>query len=207
MKMAPAANVIVLQYTAPLWVAVLAPLILKERTSGRDWIFMGLIFAGVVLFFVGELSLEGLWGNLLALLNGLLFAGQAIAIRSVSQKDPAQAVIFGSLLAFAIGLPAWGSPFPDATGWLFLLFLGVGQMGLAYYLYSLAVPRVTSLELVLIPMLEPVICPLWVWLFLDEVPGVWALIGAAVVIVSIITWNALKARAAPALPKDLPPPM
>jgi drug/metabolite transporter (DMT)-like permease len=196
MKMAPAANVIVLQYTAPLWVAVLAPLVLRERTSGRDWLFMGFIFGGVVLFFFDGISLEGFWGNILAVLSGLFFGIQAMALRRIKGAGPVHAVILGNFLTFVIGLPAWSAPFPNATGWLLLILLGVGQMGLAYYLYSMAVPKVTSLELVLIPMLEPIICPIWVFLFIGELPGPWAIIGASVVIVSIVLWNILKARAA-----------
>ncbi|MDR1309308.1 MAG: DMT family transporter [Deltaproteobacteria bacterium] len=202
MKMAPAANVIVLQYTAPLWVAFLAPLILRERTSGRDWAFMGLIFGGVVLFFVDGLSMSGFWGNVLALASGLLFGAQAIALGKIKKRSPAQAIILGNLLTFFLGLPAWGGPWPDLGGGLMILVLGVGQMGLAYYCFSLAVPRVSSLELVLIPMLEPIICPIWVFLVLHEVPGRWAVAGALVVIVSVTSWSLLKARDAATLMRN-----
>jgi drug/metabolite transporter (DMT)-like permease len=203
MKMAPAANVTVLQYTAPLWVAVLAPLILRERTAGRDWLFMGLIFGGVVLFFIDGLSMEGFWGNILGILSGLFFGAQAIALRRIKNDSPAQAIILGNFFAFVIGLPTWSSPFPDLQGVGLMIVLGVGQMGLAYFVYSLAVPRVTSLELVLIPMLEPIICPIWVLIFLGEVPGPWAIVGGIIVIVSVILWNAIKAREASKLMKPV----
>ncbi|MDR0621449.1 MAG: DMT family transporter [Deltaproteobacteria bacterium] len=194
MTMAPAANVVVLQYTAPLWVAVLAPLILRERTSARDWFFVALIFGGIVLFFMDGLSFEGFWGNILATVSGLFFGVQAIILRGLSDKSPVQAIILGNFLTFVVGIPFFTFPLPDTTSWLFLSLLGVCQMGVAYYLYSLAVPRVTSLELVLIPMLEPIICPIWVFIFLGELPGPMALIGAAVVILSVIAWSLLKTR-------------
>jgi drug/metabolite transporter (DMT)-like permease len=194
MTMAPAANVVVLQYTAPLWVAILAPLILRERTSGRDWLFMGLIFGGVALFFVDSLSLEGIWGNVLGTLSGLFFGLQAIILRGLKSKGPAQAIILGNFLTFVLGITFWDGSLPDPLSCLFILALGVGQMGLAYFLYSLAVPRVTSMELVLVPMLEPIICPLWVLVFLGELPGPWAIVGAVVVIFSVLVWSLLKTK-------------
>jgi drug/metabolite transporter (DMT)-like permease len=196
MTMAPAANVIVLQYTAPLWVAVFAPLILRERTSGRDWFFVGLIFAGIVLFFVDSLSFEGFWGNILATVSGFFFGIQAILLRRLSNKSPAQAIILGNFLTFVIGLPFISLPLPPATDLVILLLLGVFQMGLSYFFYCMAVPRVSSLELVLIPMLEPIICPIWVFIFLDEIPGPLALFGAGVVIVSVIIWSLIKIKTA-----------
>ncbi|MDR2368412.1 MAG: DMT family transporter [Deltaproteobacteria bacterium] len=196
MTMAPAANVTVLQYTAPLWVAVLAPLLLRERTSGRDWFFMSLIFAGVVLFFFDGISMEGFWGNILAVISGIFFGAQAVFLRGVSDKSPVQAIILGNFLAFVIGIPFFVGSFPDALSCVYLVILGVVQMGVAYFLYSLAVPNVTSMELVLIPMLEPIICPIWVVLAIGEIPGPLALTGAAVVILSVIVWSVMKARAA-----------
>jgi drug/metabolite transporter (DMT)-like permease len=193
--MAPAANVIVLQYTAPLWVAVLAPLILRERTMGRDWFFVGLIFVGIILFFMDGISMEGFWGNILATLSGLFFGLQAISLREVSDKSPVQAIILGNFITFVVALPFITLPLPDLRGCLYLLFLGLIQMGFAYFLYSQAVSKVTSLELVLVPMLEPIFCPVWVFIFLGETPGKWAIIGASVVIVSVLAWSYMKTKA------------
>jgi drug/metabolite transporter (DMT)-like permease len=145
--------------------------------------------------------MSGFWGNILALVSGLLFGAQAIALGRIKKISPAQAIILGNFLTFALSLPAWGGPWPDLGGWLMLLVLGVGQMGLAYFFFSLAVPRVSSLELVLVPMLEPIICPVWVFLVLREVPGRWAVAGALVVIVSVTSWSLLKARDAAKLMK------
>jgi drug/metabolite transporter (DMT)-like permease len=104
----------------------------------------------------------------------------------------------GHFLAFLVLIPFWGPPWPDFTGWMLLLALGIFQMGIAYCLYSLVVPRVSSLELVLVPMLEPVICPIWVLIFVGERPGHWALIGGVVVIVSVTLWSLMKTSPKPA---------
>jgi drug/metabolite transporter (DMT)-like permease len=193
MKLTTAANAIVLIYTAPIWVAFLAPIFLNERTKPFDFVFMGLIFAGVVLFFLDGLSPEGLIGNITALTGGFLFGLQAIFLRKMKDSSPANAMILGNLITFIIGLPAWGPPWPPLSGWLIILALGVFQLGLPYYLYTLTIPKVTSMELILVTMLEPILCPIWVSLILGERPGRFAIYGAVAVIASVTVWSVLKA--------------
>jgi drug/metabolite transporter (DMT)-like permease len=126
--------------------------------------------------------------------GGLLFGLQAMALRKLKSASPGQALILGNFLTFLVGLPAWGTSWPSPTGWLCVIALGVVQMGVAYYFYAQAIPRVTSLELVLVPILEPIICPIWVAIFLDEIPGFWAICGSVSVIASVTVWSWLKAR-------------
>jgi drug/metabolite transporter (DMT)-like permease len=127
--------------------------------------------------------------------GGLLFGLQAMALRKLKSASPGQALILGNFLTFLVGLPAWGTSWPSPTGWLFVLALGVVQMGAACYFYAQAVPRVSSLELVLVPILEPVICPFWVTIFfLHELPGFWNIGGSLAVIFSAALWSCLKAR-------------
>jgi drug/metabolite transporter (DMT)-like permease len=192
LKLTTAANAIVLQYTAPFWVAILAPLALGEKTSGRDWLFIGLIFGGVVLFFLDGLSPAGFWGNILALVSGFFFGLQALLLRARNNYLPAGGLILGNYLTFLLGLWAWFGPWPGLKDWLFLILLGVFQMGAPYYLYALAAPKVTSLEMVLVTMLEPVLNPVWVYFVYGEAPGSFAFLGGLVVIGSVLLWSFLK---------------
>jgi drug/metabolite transporter (DMT)-like permease len=194
MKMTAAANVIVLQYTAPLWVGLLAPLLLGERTTRLDWALMGVIFFGVALFFVDGLAKGNMAGNLVALASGLFFGCQAMSLRMIKDSSPAQALILGNFLTFLAGLPFWGPPWPSASGWLIVALLGVFQMGLPYFLYTLVVPKLSALELLVVPMLEPILSPLWAYVFLGERPGPWAWAGGLIVIGSVTWWSVLKAR-------------
>ncbi|MDR0547853.1 MAG: DMT family transporter [Deltaproteobacteria bacterium] len=192
LKLTTAANAIVLQYTAPFWVAILAPFVVGEKTSTRDWLFIGLIFGGVVLFFLDKVSPTGFWGNVLALISGFFFGILALLMRGRNNYFPANGLILGNYLTFLLGLGGWFGPLPDLGGWLLLLLLGVFQMGLPYFLYALAATKVTSLELVLVTMLEPVLNPVWVYLAYGEEPGPWALGGGFVVIGSVILWTFFK---------------
>jgi drug/metabolite transporter (DMT)-like permease len=196
MKLTTVANTLALQFTAPIWVAVLAPLILKERTRAIDWAFMAAVFGGVFLFFQGGLSASGMWGNVLALVSGFFFGSQALCLRNIKNSSPALAIVVGNFLTFLAGVYFFQPPWPDTKGILLLLALGVFQMGISYFLYTIAVPYVTSLELVVITMVEPILSPFWAFLLLDERPSSYALVGGAIVILSVLAWSMLKLRPA-----------
>lgn len=199
-KLTTAANAILLQYTAPVWVAVLAPLVLRERTSGRDWLFISIALAGMVMFFMDSLSAEGFWGIILAIFSGVVFAGLAISIRYNKGRERFQSVVYGNLLTVAVGIWFWRAPWPGLGDILLIVFAGVFQLGLAYYLFTLASEGVSSLEMVLVTALEPILNPIWVFLVVGEQPGHWALIGGAVVLLTITIWSVLKTiRPSPAL--------
>ena len=193
MKLTAAANIIVLQYTAPVWVAIIAPFFLRERTSGRDWLLMTVIFGGVVLFFCDSLSPRGFWGSVLGLVSGFFFGFQAMMLRRLKDSSPANAMILGNFLCFAVGLPFLLANWPSWSAWLGIAALGVFQLGLPYYLLTLCVPKVSSLEMVLVTMIEPILCPVWVYLVIGERPGRYALIGGVVVISAVTVWSVLRA--------------
>jgi len=199
-KLTTAANAILLQYTAPVWVAIFAPLVLRERTSGRDWFFIAVVFGGMGLFFMDSVSGEGFWGIILAIISGMAFAGLPMALRYVKDDQPFKCLIYGNLLVMAVGLPFWKAPWPDSTDILLIIVAGVVQYGLPYYLYAMASKGVTTLEMVLITALEPILNPVWVFLAIGERPGMWSIIGGAVVMSTITTWSVLKTvRPSPAL--------
>jgi drug/metabolite transporter (DMT)-like permease len=194
MKLTTAANTVILQFTAPVWVALFAPLVLGERTRLRDWAFIGLVLGGIVLFFLDEISPGAMLGNILALISGVFFATQALCLRRVKDISPVQAMILGNFMTFIVGLWFWGPPYPDLPGIVMLLLLGVFQMGVSYWLYTLALQRAGALELVMITMLEPVLSPLWVFIYMGERPGPWALVGGVLVLGSVFAWGVIKAR-------------
>ena len=187
-KLTTAANAILLQYTAPVYVALFSGWLLGEKISRRDWVVLSLVMAGMALFFLDDLTLTGWWGNIIAVLFGVSMAGLVVLLRK--QKETAtntQTVLFGNALTALIGLPfcLFGGPAPGFQGWLALLFLGVCQLGLSYVFYNRAIKHVTALEAILVPVIEPLLNPVWVFLRLGERPGRWALMGGAVVIVTI----------------------
>lgn len=184
-KNTTAANAILIQYTAPIYVALLSAWLLKERVKLLDWITVVITFGGMLLFFVDDINMEGVFGNILAALSGVSFALFAVFMRMQKDGSPIDSVILGNILTAVIGIPFISKNMPDARGWLFLVILGIVQLGLSYILYSKAIKHVTALEASLIPIIEPILNPIWVFLLLGERPGNWAFVGGIVVIAAI----------------------
>ena len=194
-KMTTAANAILLQYLSPVYVALLAPVFLKEPTSRRDWIFISLAGCGMVMFFMDELSASGLVGNILAVISGIFFAAYCMALRRLPAGHATDMVVWGNLAAFLICLPFMDfQHLPDAGGWFGLLAMGCLQLGFSYFLYTKASVHLTALELIVIPVLEPLLNPLFVALFLGEIPGKWSIAGGMLVLSAVTTWAVIKAK-------------
>ncbi len=199
-KMTTAANAILLQYTAPIYVALFANFLLGEKTTGRDWLTIITALGGIFLFFLDNLSAGGWWGNMVAILSGVSFAGLALFLRKQKDGSPLESLFLGNILTVLIGLPFMFGSAPGATGWLGLFLLGVFQLGFSYILYARAIKHVTALEAILIPVIEPILNPIWVLILLGETPGKWALVGGAVVLVSV-TFRSVAAAMNPHSPK------
>ncbi|TSA46159.1 MAG: DMT family transporter [Deltaproteobacteria bacterium] len=185
-KLTTSGNAILLQYTAPLYVALLSGWLLDERTRWFDWAAIVAVLCGMSLFFIDTLSADGLTGNILAVLSGIAFASLIIAMRRQKDASPAGSAILGNLLTVLICLPWMVQSTPGGADWIGLALLGVFQLGLSYACYVVAIKNVTAMEGILIPALEPILNPLWTLLFVGEWIGPWAVLGGVVVILSII---------------------
>jgi len=184
-KTTTAANAIFLQSTAPIYVALLSAWLLKERIKLLDWITVFIVMGGMVLFFLDNLSTTGILGNVIAATSGVSFAFFAIFMRMQKNGSPLESIFLGNLITAAIGLPFLSRSIPDTSGWICLVILGVVQLGLPYILYSKAIKHVTALEAILIPVIEPLLNPVWVFLILGESPGPLAFIGGLIVLAAI----------------------
>lgn len=195
-KLTTAANSILLQYTAPLYVALLSGPILGERINKWDWVSIAAIFCGMILFFVDKMSADHLLGNILALISGISYAGIVICLRLQKGKSTIESLLLGHLLTAAIGLPFLFlmSSMPSQTDAIRILILGVFQLGIPYALYAIAIPHVNALEATLVTMIEPILNPLWVALFFGERPSGNSLIGGAVVLLAVFAHTLFKHR-------------
>ena len=190
-KMTTAANAILLQYTAPIYVILLSGPLLNEKIQRRDIITLLAVLGGMTIFFMEKISSQHLWGDLMALSSGVSFAGLTLCLRLHRNEDTFGSLLLGHLVTAAIGLPFLAAgPAPGAQDLLLLTILGVLQLGVPYILYGLAIRHVTALEGSLIPMIEPILNPVWVALFFGEQPSRFALCGGLVV-VATVAWHSL----------------
>jgi len=185
-KLTTAATAILLQYTAPIYVALLGAWFLKERTTVLDWLTIFFVFGGMFLFFIDEMSPGGMLGNIYAILSGFCFACMVLLLRRQKDESPLESVFWGNVLTAIIGLPFMFTSMPDTSSWIGLLLMGVFQLGISYILYSLAIKHVSALEAILIPVIEPLLNPVWVFLALGEFPGPWAFVGGIIVLFAIV---------------------
>ncbi|HHV81533.1 MAG TPA: DMT family transporter [bacterium] len=185
-KLTTAANAILLQYGAPVYVAIFGSIILKEKTTTADWITISLVIFGMFLFFLDELRPGDLSGNIIAILSGITFALYIVFMRKQKDESPIESTLLGNILTVIIGLPFMLSSSPETrSSWIGILLLGTIQLGISYILYSIAIKDVTALEAILIPIIEPVLNPVWVFLAMGETPGRWAFVGGAIILASV----------------------
>ena len=190
-KLTTAANAIFLQYTGPAYVLVLSPFLLDEPFRPIDGACVVLSLAGMSLFFVGQIETGQVLGNLLAIASGVFFALAIVMLRREAKSgsgDALPSTTLGNLIAAAVTLPWALKAAPEMLslkGGGVLLYLGIVQLGLAYFLFVRGVRRVPAAEASLISMLEPVLNPVWVLIGFGERPGPWAIAGGAIVIAAV----------------------
>jgi drug/metabolite transporter (DMT)-like permease len=205
-KLTTAANAIFLQYTAPIYIAMISPWFLGERTELRDWLLVLLALSGVGLFFFDRLSLQGVSGVIAALGSGIAFAWLTVLMRRQRAGSPEAVVLLGNVVTLLIAFP-WMFPILrlEQNG-PSLLVLGVVQLTIPYLLYSLAIRHVRALDASIISIIEPILNPIWVMLATSERPPFWSLVGGAIVLTTSLTRSVLASRNATAVETLLPEP-
>jgi len=194
-RMTTAANAIFLQYTAPIYVAIIGRWYLGERPLPIDWWVVAVALGGIALFFLDRLTTSGFWGNIVALASALAFASLVISLRKERTGSPINSIILGNIIVAIVGAPfLLRAPLLQPRALWLVLVLGVLQLGLSYALYAEAIKHVTALEAMLIPLIEPVLNPVWVMLALGERPGPWAIVGAALVLGAVLVRGIVMVR-------------
>lgn len=196
-KLTTSASTIFLQSTAPLYILLLAPWLLKERNRAIDFAVMGMIVAGLALFFLGvdepmKTAPNPVAGNILAIVSGVSWAVTIISLRWTGQRGSAAgAVVSGNITAFLVALPL-ALPVEHARplDWGVLLGLGVVQLGLGYVFLTKAARHVPAFEASVLLLLEPALNPLWALIVNGERPGAWSLAGGSVILAATLlkTW-------------------
>lgn len=191
-KMTTAANAIVLQYTAPVFVLIWDCIYRKKKPTGRQCIVVLMAFAGMVMFFFDQLDGGQMLGNIIAIGAGLSFSGVFFinSLPKASSKDSSMIAFF---LSFLISVPFLGEVGKmNGTAIAALLVLGVFQVGLAYVLFDKGAKLTSPVNASLIGLLEAVLNPVWVFLFYGEKVGRFALAGAGIILAAVV-WNTISA--------------
>ena len=190
-KLTTSATAIMMQYTAPIYVALLSWAFLRERITRSDILCVAVVFGGMLLFFLDDSGGGTMVGNIIAVFNGITFAGISIFLRLQKDGNPALSMYLGNAISAVIGIPFMVSAgLPDLSSLLFLLLAGL-LVAVTYTLYAKASTGLSALETVLLPIIDPILNPVWVFFFLGEAPGVLSILGSVVVLVAVTARVAL----------------
>lgn len=205
-KMTTAANAIFLQATAPVYVLLLSPWLLREPARRRDLLFLALLVSGLALVFMGHeapqaTAPEPFAGNLLGALSGLTWALTLVGLRFLGRREAeggagaVTAVVIGNLIACLAclprALPVAGAGTRDA---LAIAYLGIVQIGVAYVCLTRGLRHVAALPATLILFIEPVLNPIWTFVAHGERIAPLALCGGAIILAATFLKNALDLR-------------
>jgi drug/metabolite transporter (DMT)-like permease len=188
-KLTTATNAIMLQYVSPAFIIILGVIFLHIRPTKREVLAVIWAFAGIFLFFFDDLSVGNQLGNAMALFTGLTFAIVYVVINR-PECQPEIALLIGQIGTMLAGLPFLVQVKNIlSVHILVILFLGIFQLGLSFILFNRGIRRIPPLNASLLAMIEPIMNPIWVFIFLGEKPGPMALLGALIVISASLFLN------------------
>jgi len=194
-KLTASANAILLQYTAPVWAALLGWLFLRERPRWEHWCAMALVCLGMLLVFSGGLASGSMLGDVVALISGLTFGANSVVMRTRKDGNPADIFIFSHIECALFSVPFFflHPPAMTSNNVLSVVFMGIIQIGMASALFAYGIKRVSAVQAMLIATIEPVLNPVWVLLVVGEKPTVSVLAGGALIVGAVLFTSMLSA--------------
>lgn len=185
-KLTTAANAIFLQYTAPIYVLILEPLLLKTKFERLNLITIIFCFLGMALFFVGKLTPGDIEGNTFALISGLCLTGMFLGMRKSGEEYKWSTIFWGNFfVALVCSFSMIGIESLSSGDLLMVGYLGVFQIGIAYVIFSYGINKVEAIEASLLAMIEPVLNPVWVLIGYGETPSSYAIAGGVIIVAAI----------------------
>ena len=175
---------------------VFTSILLKKKPTRLDIVAAVFVFVGVICFFIDSLSSGHTLGDMLALLSGVCYSG-VFMLNSHEDSDSLSSVLLGMILNVLTGLPFLIAEHPLSAGrnvWAAVLVLGFIQLGLSYVFLTRGLETTPAVPASLISGIEPVLNPVLVALFYGEMLTPLSLVGAAVVFISVLSYNLLRLR-------------
>jgi drug/metabolite transporter (DMT)-like permease len=188
------ANAVLLMYTAPIFAALFGLVLIKERPSAAQWAGLVAVIAGIVVFFADRVASGQAIGNILAIGSGLAFGLFSVFMRMQKDGSPLESSLLANMIMVLIGIGAAPFvPFPRLApvSIAAVLLLGTVQLGFASVFFSIGIKGVTAMQSMLIATLEPILNPLWVFIFSGEKPSANTFAGGSIIIASVVVSSAL----------------
>lgn len=190
--------------TTPLFAALLGRLVLGERVSPSTWSAIFAALVGIALMFAQGFEAGGLLGRVVALGPMITMAAMVVTMRHYRNIDMIPAVCLGGVVLGVFSAVMAHTVVVSTHDLLLCLLLGTVQFGLAFLLLTRGSPHVPAAQVALLLLAEPVLAPLWVWIFVGEVPSRLTMIGGVIVLAALV-WQALAAMRRERMPPPAPP--
>ena len=193
-KLTTSANAILLQYTCPIYIILLAPFLTGEKNRPSDYVTVVGVMLGIILFFADGLESGNQFGNILAAFSGISYALATIFMRRCRGYSGG-AMALSHLITAVVCLPfVIRNGVPSLKSSLFLLLVGIVSIGIPSILYSVGIRNVRALTASFITMLEPVLNPVWVIIFAGEVPSTKTILGGLLILGFIMIRSIIQNR-------------
>jgi drug/metabolite transporter (DMT)-like permease len=180
------ANILLIQAAAPLFAALLAWIVFREGVSLATWAAIAAVIVGVAIMvsasFSGEVSLLG---DGLALVITVMFSAAIVITRHHPEVRMMPAVCLGTAMACAAAFFLSGPLAVSMPDVFWLILFGAVNLGAGLAMFVTGARLVPAALAALVSTLEPVLGPVWVWLFHGEVPAARTLLGGAIVFVAL----------------------
>ncbi len=189
-KFTTAANAIVLQFIAPVFVLIISCFVLKQKLKILDVIVTFITLFGIALFFLDQLDAGNIIGNLLAILSGFFLALMFICVGTSEMDEKVSGTFFAHILTAVVGIPFvfFTKNTLNSEAVFYLALLGIVQLGIPYILLCYASRHIKPIASSLLSVIEPLLNPVWVAIFDGEMPGSMAFVGGIIILATITVW-------------------
>lgn len=185
-KLTTSANAILLQYTCPIYIILLAPILTGEKNRPFDYITVLGVMVGIILFFADGLESGNQLGNILAAISGITYGLATIFMRRC-KGNSSGAMALSHFITAVTCLPfVFLAGIPSPRSIFFLFLVGIVSIGIPSILYTLGIKKVRALTASFITMLEPLLNPLWVVIFAGEIPSLKTILGGILILTFIL---------------------
>ena len=183
-----AANAVLLQYSSPIWTALLAWWVIKEKPRWEHWGALVLVIGGLIIFFRDGLGSGALAGDALGAISGVFIAIHVVFLRMSKDGNPRDVLLASHIIAAVISIPFIFLHPPEltASSVMPILFMGLIQQGAASLLFAYGIKHLSAIQAMLTSTIEPLCNPVWVLLVLGEKPSVSAIIGGSLILAAVL---------------------
>lgn len=193
-KLTTAANAIILEYTSSIFIIVFELIFFNKKPKRLDIIASLIVLFGIVLVFVDGIQTSGVIGIIVALIGGMIY-GLVLMANSFEGGDSLSSMFMAHVLCAFIFMPKFIGEIANNFGsFSYLLILGVVQAGMGYLCISIGTKYCKPLTASLIASIEPILNPILVAIFASETMNPLGIVGASIVIITIIIYNYLSTK-------------